>query len=124
MATYFIPAPLTLCVAVALLTGSTVWADDTDPFAALTHSELIETDSLDDLRGRDSGATITTVQSDQHLQATITDSSFSAEVMNTGAITIAPHALDHFEGIGVFNIFTGHNNAVDAAVGVSIFISE
>ena len=124
MATVSIPSHLVLCVAMPLLSITSVWADDIDPFAALTNLEPIATETLNDLRGRESGAVITTVQSNQQLQATITDSTFTADVMNTGSITIAPHALDHFEGIGVFNIFTGHNNAVDAAVGVSIFINE
>ncbi len=124
MATYMTPSLLTLSVSVTLLAAPAAWTDDADPFAALNTPGLIEQDSLADLRGRENGSIITTVQSDQQLSATITDSTFTADVMNTGSITIAPHALDHFEGIGVFNIFTGHNNAVDAAVGVSIFINE
>jgi hypothetical protein len=101
-----------------------VRADQNLPADPLQQLKTINSEELDSFRGRDSHSVITTVQSDQHLEATISNSTFSADIMNTGAITIGEHALDSFEGIGVFNIFTGHNNAVDAAVGVSIFVTE
>ena len=78
-------------------------------------------EQLDELRGRNS---LTNVQSIQDLEATVTGGSFAVDTLTSGSITIEQHALDSFEGVGIFNLFTGHNNAVDAAVGISVFLSE
>ncbi|MFT6914249.1 MAG: hypothetical protein ACJAWL_000537 [Motiliproteus sp.] len=83
--------------------------------------DTIATDALSSLQGRDN---LTNVQSIQELDATVSNSSFNADTINTGAITIEQHALDNFEGVGMFNIFTGNNNAVNSAVGISIYITE
>ena len=83
--------------------------------------QTLEMEQLDNLRGRNAQ---TNVQSIQELDATVSNSSFAVDTMTTGGITIEQHALENFKGIGVFNIFTGHNNAVDAAVGISVFLSE
>lgn len=86
-----------------------------DEFAGLTVSEAQE---LDTLRGQN-GHTQIVVQSNQELNATVTGSTFNVGTINGGAVTIADHALDNFSGVGVFNIVTGNNNAVDAAVGIT-----
>ena len=87
-------------------------------FAAL---DVLETQDLAELSGRDN---LTNVQSIQELDATVSNSTFTVGTMVTGAITIEQHALDHFAGVGLFNIFTGNNNAVNSAVGISIYVTE
>lgn len=87
-------------------------------FAAL---DILETQDLADLSGRDN---LTNVQSIQELDATVSNSTFNVDTILTGAITIEQHALDNFDGVGMFNIFTGNNNAVNSAVGISIYLNE
>lgn len=87
-------------------------------FAAL---DVLETQDLAGLSGRDN---LTNVQSIQELDATVSNSTFTVGTLLTGAITIEQHALDHFDGVGLFNIFTGNNNAVNSAVGISIYLTE
>mgnify|MGYP003659164991 CR=1 FL=1 len=87
-------------------------------FAAL---DVLETQDLADLSGRDN---LTNVQSIQELDASVSNSTFTVGTMLTGAITIEQHALDHFAGVGLFNVFTGNNNAVNSAVGISIYLAE
>lgn len=117
--------PIILFLALGITTANSVNADsalatppDAQGFAAL---DVIEADALASLSGRDN---LTNVQSIQELDATVSNSSFNADTINTGAITIEQHALDHFEGVGMFNIFTGNNNAVDSAVGISVYLTE
>lgn len=81
------------------------------------HAVAADTD-LDALRGMN-GDTNITVRTEQNLNAAVTGSSFTAGTINGGSVTIAEHALDNFSGIGLFNIVTGNNNAVDSAVGVT-----
>ena len=85
--------------------------------------ELMASDDMDALRGRN-GDVLTNVQSIQDLDATVTGGTFNADTMTTGMITIEQNALEGFSGVGIFNIFTGHNNAVGAAVGISVFLAE
>ena len=131
-----IMAPITLVTIISLLMTGAVNADvpfrhamglaaenrtvevQPEGFAAL---DAIERDDLAGLSGRDN---LTNVQSIQELDATVSNSSFNADTIMSGAITIEQHALDHFEGVGMFNIFTGNNNAVDSAVGISVYITE
>ncbi|MBI5040605.1 MAG: hypothetical protein HZB57_05225 [Gammaproteobacteria bacterium] len=86
-----------------------------DEFTGLSVSQPTE---LDDLRGQSSNTQIT-VQSNQDLSASVTGSTFTVGTLNSGSVTIAEHALDGFSGVGVFNIVTGNNNAVNAAIGVT-----
>lgn len=86
--------------------------------------EAMGTDELAGLSGRDSLTNLTNVQSIQELEASVSNSSFTADTMTTGGITIEQHALDNFEGVGLFNILTGHNNAVNSAVGISVYVAE
>ncbi|MGA7799869.1 MAG: hypothetical protein WCC36_03580, partial [Gammaproteobacteria bacterium] len=78
----------------------------------------VDGSELAQFRGREGHTTIT-VESNQDLAATINGSSFQAGTINSGSVTIGPNALDHFGGVGLFNIVTGNNNAVDAAIGVT-----
>ncbi|RRQ20533.1 hypothetical protein [Thiohalobacter thiocyanaticus] len=82
--------------------------------------ELAPVDSagLDALRGR-AGDSHISLTSQQDLKATVNGSLIEAGTMTSGSVTIAERALDNFGGIGLFNIVTGSNNAVDAAIGVN-----
>ena len=116
----FVISAATLVVAAMSPIGVTPAYADEAEFGAL---ELMASEDMDALRGRN-GDVLTNVQSIQDLDATVTGGTFSADTMTTGTITIEQHALEGFSGVGIFNIFTGHNNAVDAAVGISVFIAE
>lgn len=84
-------------------------------FSTLSVADVAE---LEELRGMN-GDTRITVQSNQNLEATVSGSSFSAGTINGGSVTFAERSLDNFSGIGLFNVVTGNNNAVDSAVGVT-----
>lgn len=90
-------------------------AQDQDEFNGLPVSATPE---LDSLRGQ-SGNTQITVQSNQELNASVTGSSFNVGTLNSGAVSIGEHALDNFSGVGLFNIVTGNNNAVNAGIGIT-----
>lgn len=93
----------------------TLPAQEPDTFTGIEVSQQME---LDTLRAQ-SGNTQITVQSNQDLSASVTGSSFTVDTLNSGSVTIAEHALDNFSGIGLFNIVTGNNNAVNSAIGVT-----
>lgn len=120
-------ANLSLLLGIGLFaaTAGQAAADDqpivADGFEA---ASVIETDRLAEYSGRNANTNLTNVQSIQDLEASVSNSSFNVDTMTTGAITIEQHALENFSGIGLFNILTGNNNAVDAAVGVSIYIIQ
>lgn len=90
-------------------------AQDQDEFSGLP---VTETPELDNLRGQ-AGNTQITVQSNQELNASVTGSSFNVGTLNSGAVSIGEHALDNFSGVGLFNIVTGNNNAVNAGIGIT-----
>lgn len=114
-------ASVFLVLAVSSLITGSVMAETQIESWESSPLEAMGADELAGLSGRDS---LTNVQSIQELDASVSNSSFNANTMTTGAITIEQHALDNFEGIGLFNIFTGHNNAVNSAVGISIYVTE
>ena len=89
-------------------------ADDT-LFANL---QSVPDNKLEQLRGRDDNTKIT-VQSIQQLDAQVSNSSFQADQINTGAVTFSESALQGFAGVGMFTIVTGNNNAVDAGLGIT-----
>lgn len=101
-----------------LLSGKPAWSEGNDDFAS---AEVIATDELQDVRGRDRD-TIVTLQNNQTQTANITDTSFSAEQINSGDIQLDSKALENFSGIGLFNFNTGNGNAIDAAIGVNIYL--
>lgn len=90
-------------------------ATEADGFAELA---TLEPSGLESLRGRAGDSNIS-LTSQQDLQATVNGSLIEAGTMTSGSVTIAERALDNFGGIGLFNIVTGSNNAVDAAIGVN-----
>ncbi len=83
--------------------------------------DAMETEDLSALTGRDN---LTNVQSIQELEATVSNGTFNANTIITGAITIEQHALNDFEGAGVFTFNTGNNNAFNSAIGISIYLTE
>ena len=116
------------CIAIGLLAVGPVVADEAGEIQlhGIDSLQAIDLGQLDDLRGRANVTTITdttTVSSHQNLEASITGSLFSSGEIDSGTINIGEQALDHFNGIGVFNMLTGNNNAVNATVGVSIYIN-
>ncbi|BAZ94284.1 ABC-type dipeptide/oligopeptide/nickel transporter, permease components [Thiohalobacter thiocyanaticus] len=105
---------------ILVFASQSVHADDAatpgpDQFAQLAP---LDSAGLDALRGRDGDSHIS-LTSNQDLKATVNGSLIEAGTMTSGSVTIAERALDNFGGIGLFNIVTGSNNAVDAAIGVN-----
>jgi hypothetical protein len=100
--------------------SSSVFSAEESMFPETAFPELPVADAseLDALRGMN-GDTRINVQSTQQLEATVSGSSFTAGTINGGSVTFAEHSLDNFSGIGLFNVVTGNNNAVDSAVGVT-----
>jgi hypothetical protein len=86
-----------------------------DAFAAVS---VMDPTDLDGVRGREGSQTIT-VATDQELTATVIGGSITADAVTTGGVTFGEGALDGFGGIGVFNVVTGNNNSVQAAIGVT-----
>jgi hypothetical protein len=89
-------------------------------FAAVS---VIDAADLDGLRGREGSQNIT-VATDQELTATVIGGSITAHQVTTGGVTFGEHALNGFGGIGVFNVVTGNNNSVQAAIGVTFNLLE
>ena len=115
---------LTIVTAVVALavTGSAVADEQTKPdaFAAVS---VIEASDLDGVRGREGGQNII-VATDQELTASVVGGSITAHEVTTGGVTFGESALDGFGGIGVFNVVTGNNNSVQAAIGVTFNLLE
>lgn len=108
---------------VALAVAASALADEPakrDAFAALG---VIDAADLDGLRGREGGQQVT-VATDQELTASVVGGSITAHEVTTGSVTFGERALDGFGGIGVFNVVTGNNNSVQAAIGVTFNLLE
>ncbi|PAU77365.1 hypothetical protein [Halomonas salipaludis] len=102
----------------ALADGTPAIAPSSDGFAAF---ETLEEQELDHLYGREGGFNLVNVQSIQHLDAAVTGASFTAGTIVSGNVVIENRALDNFSGIGLFNIMTGHSNAVSTGVNISVY---
>ena len=115
---------LTIATAlVALAMTDSALADELakrDAFSALS---VIDAADLDGLRGREGGQNII-VATDQELTASVIGGSITAHEVTTGGVTFGERALDGFGGIGVFNVVTGNNNSVQAAIGVTFNLLE
>ena len=100
----------------------------------LDNLAVLETDNMEQHRGREntsallelggSGNDFDLAMSNQNLSSSVSDNSINVDTLNSGGISIESNAFDGFRGVGVFNMLTGVNNAVDAAVGVSVNISN
>ena len=109
---------LVAAAATSIVTfGATVWADETNN-AGFQGSTTIFGDGLEDLRGGDADTTIS-IQNTQNLTASVEQVTISADSILTGAVDIGDHAFDNFSGVGMFNMVTGNNNAVNSAVEVT-----
>ncbi len=115
---------LTIAAALAALavTNSTLAEEQTkrDAFPA---ASVVDAVDLDEFRGREGGQQVT-VATDQKLTATVVGGSITADEVTTGNVTFGEQALDGFGGIGVFNVVTGNNNSVQAAIGVTFNLLE
>ncbi len=91
--------------------------------------ESMETESLEQTRGRD-GVNLhleqVNVQSIQDMEAITAGSSF--RVINgdmvTGNITFESGSMGHYSGTGIFNNVTGNANAINNAIGISVYIAN
>ncbi|MBB3141750.1 hypothetical protein [Halomonas organivorans] len=107
---------------------STAQAEETsgEGFGAL---EAMPTESMEQTRGRD-GVNLhlerVNVQSVQDMDAITAGSSF--QVLNgdmaTGNITFERGSMGHYNGTGIFNSVTGNANAINNAIGISVYISN
>ncbi|XKE45544.1 hypothetical protein LG302_19720 [Halomonas organivorans] len=85
------------------------------------------TDELDDARGREGvEIDLVNVQSVQDMDARTSGSSFNVTNgdMVSGAITYETGAMGHYSGTGIFNNVTGNANAINNAIGISVYISN
>ncbi len=104
---------------VLLLNGDPVWSEQGDDFASI---DVIAVDELEEVRGRD-GNTIVVLENNQTQSATISDTSFDVGGdINNGSIQFDAGALENFNGIGLFNNVSGNGNAIDAAIGVNVYL--
>lgn len=100
-----------------LLVGTPASAED-DDFASVA---VMAAEELNEVRGRDRD-TIVVLQNNQTQSANISETSFNADQINSGAVQLDSHALDNFNGVGLFNFVTGNGNAIDAAIGVNVYL--
>lgn len=113
----------TLAIATFVVLASSALAEEQikqDVFAAVG---VTDANDLNELRGREGGQHIT-VATDQELTSTVIGGSITAHEITTGSVSLGEHALDGFGGIGVFNVVTGNNNSVQAAIGVTFNLLE
>ena len=104
---------------MVLVTAGPLYAGEPAAAEAFGNFTSIEGDDLGGVRGRE-GSTTITVQSNQDLGASITGSNFNVGTMTSGNASFAEGALGEFSGVGLFNVVTGNNNAVNNAIGVTI----
>lgn len=91
--------------------------------------ESLPVRALDQTRGRD-GVNVhleqVQVQSVQEMEAISAGSSF--QVINgdmaTGNITFESGSMGHYSGTGIFNNVTGNANAINNAIGISVYIAN
>lgn len=116
--------PLAIATALAVLAVTdSALADELSKHDAFAAVSVIEAEDLDALRGRE-GSQNVTVATDQELTATVIGGSITVDEFTTGGVTFGEGALDGFGGIGVFNVVTGNNNSVQAAIGVTFNLLE
>ncbi|WP_300272706.1 hypothetical protein [Halomonas sp.] len=67
-----------------------------------------------------------TAQSIQNMQAIVSDIQISVVNgdMVSGNIRFDNNAMGNYSGTGIFSAVTGHGNAINNAVGISVFMSS
>lgn len=93
-------------------------------FGAVPSLELQE---LESTRGMDGNIIhLNNVQSIQEMEANVSNPNFTVigGDMVTGGITFENNSLSGFSGTGIFNGITGNGNAVNNAIGISVFIAN
>ncbi len=114
----------TLAAATAFVAlANPALADEKTKQDAFATASVIDAGGLDELRGREGGQHVL-VATDQELTASVIGGSITAHEVTTGNVTLGERALDGFGGIGVFNVVTGNNNSVQAAIGVTFNLLE
>lgn len=105
------------------LATSTIAEDSVDAggFSALGSMESQE---LAELSGREGFKNLINVQSFQTMEANVSGASFMADSIVSGNITVQSNAMDRVSGITLMNLMTGHSNAVNTGVSISINISQ
>jgi hypothetical protein len=83
--------------------------------------ELVSTPlSSQELQGISGGdAVIVEAYTEQTLNATVSNSTITAESVETGTVNFAPNSLN-FHGIGNFVMNTGNNNVLQGSLSVTI----
>lgn len=95
-------------------------------FEALPSMDL---EAMEQARGRE-GVNVhldsVNVQSVQDMDAISVGSEFNVPngIMMTGSITFEEGAMGHYSGTGIFNNITGNANAVNNAIGISVYIQN
>ncbi len=79
---------------------------------------VVDAAQMGELRGREGGTSIT-VATDQDLNASVVGGAITADTFATGGVSFGDNAFDNFGGVGLVNVVTGNNNAVEAAIGVT-----
>lgn len=79
---------------------------------------VVDLQDLGALRGREGGMSVT-VATDQELNAAVVGGAITADNFTTGGVSFGENAFDNFGGVGLVNVVTGNNNAIEAAIGVT-----
>ncbi|WP_445000643.1 hypothetical protein [Halomonas mongoliensis] len=122
------PAAGILLATVLLVASTSLMADSREAgsdrgFAAL---EQLDLESMASTRGREGTVMhFKTAQSIQNMQAIVSDTQVSVVNgdMVSGNIRFDNNAMGNYNGTGIFSAVTGHGNAINNAVGISVFIS-
>lgn len=115
--------------AAALVTWTGVCLAEEMPETGFDTLQRMPLEDLDQARGRD-GVNVhldqVNVQSLQDMEAVAAGSSFTVVNgdMMTGPITYENGSMGHYSGTGIFNNVTGNANAINNAIGISVYISS
>src|SRR5690554_491091 len=121
-------AVATLMASVALSAATPLMADGQggEPVGGFAALEQLVPESMASTRGREGTVMhFKTAQSIQNMQAIVSDTQVSVVNgdMVSGNIRFDANAMGNYSGTGVFSAVTGHGNAINNAVGISVFIS-
>lgn len=112
---------LLVACSVSLSSGQSLAAEpakaapSSDPFAAF---KVVPAQDLAATRGRAGDLTI--VSSNQKFNSAVKDSTFNADNINTGAVTVGEKAFAGFGGIGVNVLNSGNSNSITTGVNLTI----